>query len=64
MLYRVLRQEGTERAFSGRPYWNEHRKRDVYVCAGCGADAVRLGHQVRLGDRLAELLAPRLFRRA
>lgn len=34
--YRVLRKEGTERAFSG-PLWNE--KRDgAYACAGCGTE--------------------------
>jgi peptide-methionine (R)-S-oxide reductase len=31
--YRVLRQKGTERAFTG-PYWNDH-KHAVYKCAGC-----------------------------
>jgi peptide-methionine (R)-S-oxide reductase len=32
--YRVLRQKGTERAFTG-PYWDSHAHA-VYHCAGCG----------------------------
>ena len=32
--YRILRQKGTEWAFSGK-YWNHHEEGD-YRCAGCG----------------------------
>ena len=34
--YRVLREQGTEPAFSGK-YWNNHDE-GMYVCAGCGAE--------------------------
>lgn len=32
--YRILRQKGTERAFTGRFY--KHNEKGIYVCAGCG----------------------------
>jgi peptide-methionine (R)-S-oxide reductase len=33
--YRVAREKGTERAYSGR-YWDNH-EHGVYTCVGCGA---------------------------
>ncbi len=46
--YQVLRQKGTERAFSGALYKNQSN--GVYTCAGCGQELFRSGDKYDSGS--------------
>ena len=46
--YRVCREHGTERAFTGK-YWNEHRD-GVYKCVACGQPLFSSDHKFDSGS--------------
>jgi len=46
--YRVLRQKGTERAFTGA-LWNDHEP-GRFLCAGCGAELFRAEEKFESGS--------------
>jgi len=54
--YRVLREKGTEIAFTGK-YWNLHDT-GIYLCAGCGLELFDSAHKFESGTGWPSFTAP------
>lgn len=54
--FQVLREKGTERAFSGAT-WNNHQ-RGIYQCAGCGLDLFSSNAKFESGTGWPSFTAP------
>jgi peptide-methionine (R)-S-oxide reductase len=54
--YRILREKGTERAFTGR-YWNHHAP-GTYACAACGNPLFDSGSKFESGTGWPSFTTP------